>query len=115
MLLSDGTHVDRIGVLSTHASFFRERAVVCLVLPLVGCVQPIPVITLGLLFEPQLRYTVHIFHAFILLYVLLGYFHVLPFADMWDIEHLGHSALIRLQRIYNFLLFHAILYSVLDD
>src|SRR3954470_8220569 len=54
--------------------------------------RPIPVITLGLLFEPQLRFIVHNFHAFILQYVLVGYFHVLPFADMWDIEHLGHSA-----------------------
>ena len=91
-LLSDGTRVYRIGVLSTRASFFlREKLVVCLV-PLVGCVRPIAVITLGLLFEPRLRFTVHIFHAFILLYVLLGYFHVLPFADMWDIEHLGRSA-----------------------
>ena len=60
-LLSDGTHVDRIGVLSTRTSFFREKVVVCLVLPLVGCVRPIPVITLGLLFEPQLSFTVHIF------------------------------------------------------
>ena len=58
-LLSDGTRVDRIGVLSTRSSFFREKVVVCLV-PLVGCVRPIPVITLGLLFEPQLRFTVHI-------------------------------------------------------
>ena len=91
-LLSDGTRVDRIGVLSTRASLFlREKLVVCLV-PLVGCVRPIPVITLGLLFKPQLRFIVHIFHAFILLYVLLGYFHVLPFADMWDIEHLVRSA-----------------------
>ena len=90
-LLSDGTRLDRIGVLSTRTSFFREKAVVCL-LPLVGCARPIPVITLGLLFEPQLRFTVHIFHAFILLYVLLGYFHMHPFADMWDMEHLGHSA-----------------------
>ena len=60
MLLSDGTRVDRIGVLSTHTSFFREKIVVCLV-PLVGCVRPIAVITLGLLFEPQLRFTGHIF------------------------------------------------------
>ena len=90
-LLSDGTRVYRIGVLSTRASFFREKLVVCLV-PLVGCVRPIAVITLGLLFEPWLCFTVHIFHAFILLYVLLGYFHVLPFTDMWDIEHLGRSA-----------------------
>ena len=60
-LLSDGTRVYRIGVLSTRASFFlREKLVVCLV-PLVGCVRPIAVITLGLLFEPQLRFTVHIF------------------------------------------------------
>ena len=60
-LLSDGTRVYRIGVLSTRASFFlREKLVVCLV-PLVGCVRPIPVITLGLLFEPQLRFNVHIF------------------------------------------------------
>ena len=60
-LLSDGTRVYRIGVLSTRASFFlREKLVVCLV-PLVGCVRPIVVITLGLLFEPQLRFTVHIF------------------------------------------------------
>ena len=60
-LLSDGTRVDRIGVLSTRASLFlREKLVVCLV-PLVGCVRPIAVITLGLLFEPQLRFTVHIF------------------------------------------------------
>ena len=56
------------------------------------CVRPIAVITLGLLFEPRLRFTVHIFHAFILLYVHLGYFHVLPLADVWDIEHLGRSA-----------------------
>ena len=91
-LLSDGTRVYRIVVLSTRASLFlREKLVVCLV-PLVGCVRPIAVITLGLLFESQLRFTVQFFHAFILLYVLLGYFHVLPFADMWDIEHLGHSA-----------------------
>ena len=90
-LLSDGTRVYRIGVLSTRAYFLREKLVVCLV-PLVGCVRPIAVITLGLLFEPRLRFIVHIFHAFILLYVLLGYFHVLPFADMWDIEHLGRSA-----------------------
>ena len=61
MLLSNGTHVDRPGVLSTRTSFFREKAVVCLVLPPVGCLRPIPVITLGLLFEPQLRFTVHIF------------------------------------------------------
>ena len=60
-LLSDGTRVDRIGVLSTRTSFFREKAVVCLVLPLVGCVRPIAVITLGLLFEPLLCFTVHIF------------------------------------------------------
>ena len=59
-LLSDGTRVDRIGVLSTRTSFFREKLVVCLV-PLVECVRPIAVITLGLLFEPQLRFTVHIF------------------------------------------------------
>ena len=60
-LLSDGTRVYRIGVLSTRASFFlREKLVVCLV-PLVGCVRPIAVITLGLLFEPQLRFAVHIF------------------------------------------------------
>ena len=60
-LLSDGTRVYRIGVLSTRASFFlREKLVVCLV-PLVGCVRPIPVITLGLLFELQLRFIVHIF------------------------------------------------------
>ena len=59
-LLSDGTHVDRIGVLSTRTSFFREKIVVCLE-PLDGCVRPIVVITLGLLFEPQLRFTVHIF------------------------------------------------------
>ena len=58
-LLSDGTRVYRIGVLSTRASFFREKLVVCLV-PLVGCVRPIAVITLGLLFEPRLRFTVHI-------------------------------------------------------
>ena len=58
-LLSDGTRVDRIGVLSTRTSFFREKLVVCLV-PLVGCVRPIAVITLGLLFEPRLRFTVHI-------------------------------------------------------
>ena len=59
-LLSDGTRVYRIGVLSTRASFFlREKLVICLV-PLVGCVRPIAVITLGLLFEPQLRFTVHI-------------------------------------------------------
>ena len=59
-LLSDGTHVDRIGVLSTCTSFFREKIVVCLV-PLVRCVRPIAVITLGLLFELQLRFIVHIF------------------------------------------------------
>ena len=59
-LLSDGTRVYRIGVLSTRASSFREKLVVCLV-PLVGCVRPIAVITLGLLFEPRLRFTVHIF------------------------------------------------------
>ena len=60
-LSSDGTRVYRIGVLSTRASFFlREKLVVCLV-PLVGCVRPIAVITLDLLFEPQLRFTVHIF------------------------------------------------------
>ena len=58
-LLSDGTRVYRIGVLSTRASFFRGKLVVCLV-PLVGCVRPIAVITLGLLFEPRLRFTVHI-------------------------------------------------------
>ena len=58
-LLSDGTRVDRIGVLSTRTSFFREKVVVCLV-PLLGCVRPIRVITLGLLFEPQLCFTVHI-------------------------------------------------------
>ena len=59
-LLLDGTRVYRIGVLSTRASFFlREKLVVCLV-PLVGCVRPIAVITLGLLFEPRLRFTVHI-------------------------------------------------------
>ena len=61
-LLSDGTRVYRIGVLSTRASFFlREKLVVCLVLPLVGYVRPIAVITLGLLFEPRLRFTIHIF------------------------------------------------------
>ena len=59
-LLSDGTRVDRIGVLSTRTSFLREKIVVCLV-PLVGCVRPIVVIALGLLFEPQLCFTVHIF------------------------------------------------------
>ena len=60
-LLSDGTRVYRIGVLSTRAYFFlREKLVVCLV-PLVGCVRPIAVITLGLLFKPQLRFIVHIF------------------------------------------------------
>ena len=60
-LLSDGTRVYRIGVLSTRASFFlRQKLVVCLV-PLVGCVRPIAVITLGLLFEPWLRFKVHIF------------------------------------------------------
>ena len=32
-----------------------------------------------------------------------------------DVEALCDQCLIRLQRIYNFLLFHAILYSVLDD
>ena len=59
-LLSDGTRVYRIGVLSTRASFFlRKKLVVCLV-PLVGCVRPIAVITLGLLFEPRLHFTVHI-------------------------------------------------------
>ena len=59
-LLSDGTRVYRIGVLSTRTSFFREKVVVILV-PLVGCVRPIPVITLGLLFKPQLCFIVHIF------------------------------------------------------
>ena len=59
-LLSDGTRVYRIGVLSTRASFFEGKLVICLV-PLVGCVRPIAIITLGLLFEPQLRFTVHIF------------------------------------------------------
>ena len=60
-LLSDGTCVYRIGVLSTRVYFFfREKLVVCLV-PLVGCVRPIAVITLGLLFEPWLCFTVHIF------------------------------------------------------
>ena len=60
-LFSDGTHVYRIGVLSTRASFFlREKLVVCL-LPLVGCVRPIAAITLGLLFEPRLCFIVHIF------------------------------------------------------
>ena len=39
--------------------FFREKLVICLV-PLVGCVRPIAVITLGLLFEPRLCFTVHI-------------------------------------------------------
>ena len=58
-LLLDGTRVYRIGVLSTRAFFLREKLVVCLV-PLVGCVRPIAVITLGLLFEPRLRFTVHI-------------------------------------------------------
>ena len=58
-LLSDGTRVYRIGVLSTRASFLREKLVVCLV-PLVGCVRPIAVITLGLLFEPRLCFIVHI-------------------------------------------------------
>ena len=59
-LMSDGTRVYRIGVPSTRASsFLREKLVVCLV-PLVGCVRPIAVITLGLLFEPRLRFTVHI-------------------------------------------------------
>ena len=68
-LLSDGTRVYRIGVLSTRASFFlREKLVVCLV-PLVGCVRPIAVITLGLLFEPRLRFTVHIFFAHLSSYI----------------------------------------------
>ena len=59
-LLSDGTRVYRIGVLSTRAYFFlREKLVVCLV-PLVECVRPIAITTLGLLFEPRLRFTVHI-------------------------------------------------------
>ena len=60
-LFSDGTRVYRIGVLSTRTSFFEGKSSVCQVLPLVGCVRPIPVITLGLLFEPQLRFIVNIF------------------------------------------------------
>ena len=59
-LLSDGTRVDRIGVLSTRTSFFREKVIVHLV-PLVGCVRPIAVITLGLHFEPRVHFTVHNF------------------------------------------------------
>src|SRR3954469_1425208 len=72
-------------------SFLREKLVVCLV-PLVGCVRPIAVITLGLLFEPRLRFTVHIISRIYPPICTPGYFYVLPFADMWDIEHLGRSA-----------------------
>ena len=61
MLLSDGTRVYRIGVLSTRASLFFERKIVVCLVPLVGCVRPIAVITLGLLFESQLHFAVHIF------------------------------------------------------
>ena len=92
MPLSDGTRVDRVGVL-------RTRFYSYVLVPLVRSVRPITVITLGLLFELQLCFIVLIFHAFFLLTEMYSsapgrrtYFYVLPFADMWDTEHLGPCA-----------------------
>ena len=86
-LLSDGTRVYRIGVLSTRASFFlREKLVVCLV-PLVGCVRPIAVITLGLLFEPRLCFTVHIISC---IYPPICTPRLFPRAPIR--QHVGHRA-----------------------
>ena len=92
-LLSDGTRVDSIGVLSTRTSFFEGKisrmssSTTSWVRVTYSCHH----------FRSPFRTTAtlhsnYFFHAFILLYVLLGYFHVLPFADMWDIEHLGRSS-----------------------
>ena len=91
-LFSDGTRVYRIGVLSTRASFFKGKisrmsSTTSWVRAAYSCHH----------FRSTFRtaatlHSTYFFHAFILLYVLLGYFHVLPFADMWDIEHLGRSA-----------------------
>ena len=86
-LLSDGTRVYRIGVLFFfEGKISRMSSTTSWVRATYSCHH------FRSTFQPRLRFTVHIFHAFILLYVLLGYFHVLPFADMWDIEHLGRSA-----------------------
>ena len=81
-LLSDGTHVDRTGVLSTHTSSTTSW-----VHATYTCHH----------FKSHVRtaamlHSTYFFHPFILLYVLLGYFHMLPFADMWGIEHPGRSA-----------------------